>query len=343
MMAFQPALRASLTDLPMTPTINYLSTMPFTDAAWRERVLRWVERLGLLSPGQIDVNGKRPGYDVSVVFRVMNQFGQGFPERKALRASPLGIYELDDGIFLDNGRLPGLGKWWKPLIAKSRVSHRAAQNADRIIAGNDLIAEWASQWCRDVRVIPTCVEPTAYDPPTAQLEGHPPTFVWIGSAATLLHLWSIKDQLVTANRETGSRLVVIGPPQADIPQELRPFTAIVPWTHDVTARLGSFGHLGLMPLPDNPYEQHKCAYKLLQYGAAQMQTIGSPVGMSARVLAELGGLAPATPSEWTDALVAAARMTASEVAATGLQARSAVTEHYSFERWEPEYRSAIGV
>jgi hypothetical protein len=57
----------------------------------------------------------------------------------------------------------------------------AAAAADVVIAGNALLADFASLHSRDVRMIPTCVEPTNYQPKTAYDITSVPTLVWLGS------------------------------------------------------------------------------------------------------------------------------------------------------------------
>ena len=38
----------------------------------------------------------------------------------------------------------------------------AAQQADRVIAGNEILADWASEVARDVVVVPSCVAVKQY-------------------------------------------------------------------------------------------------------------------------------------------------------------------------------------
>jgi hypothetical protein len=56
----------------------------------------------------------------------------------------------------------------------------AAAAADVVIAGNALLVDFASLHSRDVRMIPTCVEPTN-QPKTAYDITSVPTLVWLGS------------------------------------------------------------------------------------------------------------------------------------------------------------------
>jgi hypothetical protein len=56
------------------------------------------------------------------------------------------VYDLDDGLPWDDGNLPGFGRhWWKRPFPRSIVAlERAASAADRMIVGNEVLADWAS-------------------------------------------------------------------------------------------------------------------------------------------------------------------------------------------------------
>ena len=59
-----------------------------------------------------------------------------------------------------------------------------------------------------------------------------------------------------------------------------------------------------MPLPDGPFEQGKCGYKLIQYMACGLPVIASPVGVNTRIV-EQGktGFLASSNADWVQALV----------------------------------------
>jgi glycosyltransferase involved in cell wall biosynthesis len=61
--------------------------------------------------------------------------------------------------------------------------------------------------------------------------------------------------------------------------------------------------VGLMPLEDDAWTRGKCSFKMLQYMAAGLPAVVSPVGMNRDVLA-LGesGIPAAGVDDWIDAL-----------------------------------------
>ena len=61
--------------------------------------------------------------------------------------------------------------------------------------------------------------------------------------------------------------------------------------------------VGIMPLPDTPYTRSKAGFKLLQYMAAGVPVVASPVGINGDlVLRSGGGLLAESPEEWETAL-----------------------------------------
>jgi glycosyltransferase involved in cell wall biosynthesis len=61
--------------------------------------------------------------------------------------------------------------------------------------------------------------------------------------------------------------------------------------------------IGLMPLPDNPYTRAKSGYKILQYWAAGLPVVASPVGFNRNLIAADGdGLFAESIEEWVSAL-----------------------------------------
>jgi glycosyltransferase involved in cell wall biosynthesis len=78
---------------------------------------------------------------------------------------------------------------------------------------------------------------------------------------------------------------------------------VVPWSE--AGELASLRTLdvGVMPLPDSPWERGKCGFKLIQYMAAALPVVASPVGANRDIVVdgETGFLA-GSQDQWLDAL-----------------------------------------
>ena len=86
-----------------------------------------------------------------LLLRNARRLTRGRREAGLLRRASPGVYDLDDGLPWDDGNLPGLGHWAKRPFPRSLTARRAAAAADRVVVGNDVLAEWAVQHCADVR------------------------------------------------------------------------------------------------------------------------------------------------------------------------------------------------
>lgn len=332
----------------MTVTRHVVVPYAATNSTVRTRALHWIDRLvavGRMDRSEIALHG--PGLDGTKVsageplllLRNVRRLTRGGAERRLLtRASP-GVYDLDDGLPWDDGRLPGLGRWWKRPLPLSLVAARAAAAADRLVVGNEVLAEWGAHRCPDVRIVPTCVEPSEYRVRGSWEIGVQPVIGWIGSPATELYLLDVAPALAEACRRTGARLQMISG-DGLIPGPLAPFTTKLRWSPAATTLIADWD-VGIMPLHDGVYERAKCGYKLLQYAASGVPAVGSPVGASSAILDAMDGLAPHGGDEWVDALcevLAEPAERRAERARRGL----VVADRYSYDAWQEQWLDAVG-
>jgi glycosyltransferase involved in cell wall biosynthesis len=112
------------------------------------------------------------------------------------------------------------------------------------------------------------------------------------------------------------------------------------WSQASEASLLARFDVGVMPLPDDPWTRGKCGYKLLQYFAAGVPAVASPVGINATLLSRGGGFAAATPQQWRAALeqLRADRSARSDAARAG---RRLAESEYSYQRWAPELAAML--
>jgi glycosyltransferase involved in cell wall biosynthesis len=273
-----------------------------------------------------------------LLHREASPLSRGGTERRLLGAANHSVYDFDDALQWDVGSGHPLRRW-APKAAKALA---AVQIADRVVAGNEVLADWASEHNRDVVVIPSCVSPNAYAPKDDYALSDPPRLGWIGSANNEAYLMLIEGPLREVNRRTGARLMLIGTTTSRL-GDLERIIDRVPWDetvqHEQLARLD----LGLGPLPDVPYSRGKCGYKLLQYAAAGVPMVASPIGVNERLLRELEMPAPRDDADWTEAILHVLARPAEARAELGRRARKLVEDRYSYEAWLERWRAAVGL
>jgi glycosyltransferase involved in cell wall biosynthesis len=75
------------------------------------------------------------------------------------------------------------------------------------------------------------------------------------------------------------------------------------WSEETEVKEIQGFDVGIMPLPDEPWERGKCGYKIIQYMACGKPTVASPVGVNQHIIAEgVDGFLAATPVQWVQAL-----------------------------------------
>ena len=147
---------------------------------------------------------------------------------------------------------------------------------------------------------------------------------WIGSHTTVEYLQPVLPIVERLNaRGCRARLVVVG---ADTGFR-GDWIEHRPWSLDAQANDLADFDVGVMPLPDTPWTRGKSGYKLLQYFAAGVPAVASPVGLNAELLADGRGVRATTDAEWERALVELLSDAAGR-RERGQNARRHVEDHY---------------
>lgn len=327
-------------------------------ASARVRIFDWLDRTGLSAtvhdyaglannrPGTLrragiraieaEIRSRREGkgiFDTTLIHREITPFSSGGLAERVVRNSQLSVYDFDDALM------------WSPRSGKHRIWSRAenclrtVRNVDRVIAGSEVLAQWASNHNSDVRLIPTCVDPDEYPQKACySIQAHP-RIVWLGSPSTEAYLQMLAPSLASVNQETGATLTVISAGEAPLGR-LDEFVHRVEWTPTISGTLSNYD-IAIAPLPDGPIERGKCAYKLLQYGAAGLPAIASPVGANATVTKDLGLESASDTRDWTDSLMDLVGSPAQSRETMGIEARRAVENLYSYQTWEARWLRAL--
>ncbi|QEE60841.1 glycosyltransferase family 4 protein [Salinibacterium sp. dk2585] len=276
---------------------------------------------------------RRVADDTVLLSRQASPFSRGGIEDRILRAARHGVYDFDDALMLAP-HSAATALWPKPLIWRKAVSA-----ADTVVAGNEFLADSAAAFNPNVSVIPSCVDPASYPRKTNYDLSSTPRALWLGSPSTERYLDLISSALLRINSLTGLRLTMISAGAASL-GSLDRIVDRVDWDPHFARHLAG-ADFGIMPLDDTDWERGKCAYKLLQYGAAGLPLVGSPVGANRPVLAGADGLAPETEDEWFDAMSALLRESSERREQRGMTAWAHISENYSFSAWQDKWLDTV--
>jgi glycosyltransferase involved in cell wall biosynthesis len=175
------------------------------------------------------------------------------------------------------------------------------RGAALVLVGNDYLANHARLvGASRVEILPTVVDLERY-PEIPPHNSSNFTIGWIGSPATSRYLTHIAPALKEVCRGGDVRVVLIGAGEVDLPGVPVKY---VPWSQATEVEEMQCFDVGIMPLPDEPWERGKCGFKLIQYMACGRPVVGSPVGVNRKIIKHgVNGYQARTNEEWVYALL----------------------------------------
>lgn len=193
------------------------------------------------------------------------------------------VLDFDDAIFHNYDLHKS--KLVKRLLGK-RIDKIMA-TASLVIAGNNYLADRAlSSGARCVKLIPTVIDLVRYtvNPNIKDQQANGALkIVWIGSPSTLIYLKIVEKSLTRLSETIPFSLRIIGGGHLMISGVN---VEILPWSESGESSAITDCDIGIMPLLNTPWEQGKCAYKLIQYMACGLPTVASPVGANPSVVVD---------------------------------------------------------
>ena len=175
---------------------------------------------------------------------------------------------------------------------------RLMSRANLVSAGNSYLADRAIEaGSRRVEIIPTVVDLERYflSPRSGNVTDEV-VIGWIGSPATAKYLQVVSEVLNRLRGEHNIRCVAIGARSDQLIGT--PFEPVV-WREDTELTSLHSLDIGIMPLPDSPWERGKCGYKLIQYMACGLPIVASPVGANNNIVCHgKSGFLAADKADW---------------------------------------------
>jgi glycosyltransferase involved in cell wall biosynthesis len=250
-------------------------------------------------------------------------------ERLLFRSGRRVVVDFDDAISVnyEEHKNPVLRRLLRSKIAGIvSMSHS-------VTTANRHLAEWAMQHNSNVTTIPNSVDLKKYSFGARQpCEGRRPVIGWIGTPITAKYLRLLERPLRLLRQRHDFVLKVIGAPGFTMEGlDVR----AVPWSE--ASEVGELRccDIGVMPLPDDAWARGKSALKVIQYLAAGVAAVASPVGANADVLTDgQNGLLAATDEQWAAklALLIEDRTYRDRLATAG---RQTVEERFSLQANAP--------
>jgi len=210
--------------------------------------------------------------------------------------------------------------------------------ANLVLVGNEYLRNHAiTAGASRVEILPTVVDILRYQVAENRIESAV-TIGWIGSPSTAKFLTYIAPALQEVAKLNNVRIVAVGA-NADqvrgLPIEVRQ------WKEESEVSEIQDFDIGIMPLPDEPFERGKCGYKLIQCMACGKAVVASPVGVNGVVVRDgIDGMLATAHSEWVVALTKLINAPALRTQ-MGSSGRIRVEQNYSLQIAAPKLVSLL--
>jgi glycosyltransferase involved in cell wall biosynthesis len=222
-------------------------------------------------------------YDAVLIHREFSPFAREFFHAifPFFTSKPL-IYDYDDAVFV---QFP-----IKRLLKKAQI----------ILAGNVFLSQYAKEFAEEKNIyyFPTVVDLAHYKKTPKQTD-KPVVVGWIGTHSTfetylLPFIEIISDICVKNNAEF--HIIC----SSSVKKTTENFPVVFrEWSLDKEIEYLNEFDIGIMPLKDNEFTRGKCAFKLIEYGALSIPSVGSKVGANSTVIEHgINGFLADTETEW---------------------------------------------
>ncbi|MCP4438038.1 MAG: glycosyltransferase family 4 protein [Aureispira sp.] len=234
-------------------------------------------------------------YDIVFVQRECFMLGTTFFEKRFAKKTKL-VFDFDDSIWLQvvsaNNKSVG-------FLKDADKTAKLIEMSDMVFAGNPYLANYASKYNKNVKIVPTTIDTEEY----VRVPQEPRDRVcvgWSGSFTTIEHFEHCLPALAKLKEKYGDKVYfkVIG--DGNYKHEELGIQGI-PWTKKDELKELSEIEIGLMPLPNDEWTNGKCGLKGLQYMALDIPTIMSPVGVNTEIIQDgENGLLADGVDEWVE-------------------------------------------
>jgi len=272
-------------------------------------------------------------YDLIWIEKEIFPYFPAFAERVLFLCGKRYVVDYDDAIFHNYDLSDNL------LVRKflGRKIDSVMRDSSCVIAGNSYLASRAREaGASCVELIPTVVDHDRYIPRQYCNVSEDLVVGWIGSPSTQKYVVGIREALIqVVIKHKNARLILVGATKEIVSEFSGINVEAVPWSEETEAELISKMDVGIMPLPDGPWEKGKCGYKLIQYMACAVPVVASPVGVNTEIInSSNSGFLASSVHDWEAAIVHL--LESPELRnLMGSAGRKAVEENYSLQVQSP--------
>jgi len=203
------------------------------------------------------------------------------------------ILDFDDNVWED---------YRGTLLLDGKYDH-LVKNASGVIVGNSYLENYVKKLNINVIKIPTVIDLEHYQAKEFIQKFERFSLVWIGSSVTYRYIKAFAPMFQDLAKEIDFDLIIIASKKLETEKIDGVSMKFYDWSSETETLLLRQSHVGIMPLGDDPFSQGKSGFKLIQYQAAGLPMIASPVGENNHIIEhETNGFLASDTSEWISAI-----------------------------------------
>ncbi|HEX5710846.1 MAG TPA: glycosyltransferase family 4 protein [Sulfuricurvum sp.] len=240
------------------------------------------------------------------------------------------ILDFDDNVWEDYRE-----KFLLEQKYDSLVKHAAG-----VIVGNDYLEHYVKKLNPNVIKIPTVVNLEPYKATSSLQKFDRFTLVWIGSPITYRYIeaFALTFQKLAENFDFD--LIIVASKALELRRIEGVSMKFFDWSSETEPFFLKQSHVGIMPLTDDPFSQGKSGFKLIQYQAAGLPMIASPIGENNHIVEHgINGFLASDTADWLDAL---RQLLSSQELYKSMSDHSTTKSYdYSIQKYFPIYKNFI--
>jgi glycosyltransferase involved in cell wall biosynthesis len=207
------------------------------------------------------------------------------------------IYDFDDAIWIP------LSSDANPIAAQIKCTWKVGKIckwSTIVTTGNQFLANYALQFCNDVRIIATVVDTEKVHNIIKDQEEEPLTIGWTGTFTNFIHLPLVTQAIKKLEEKYAFNFLIIAdkdPALNDIKYNYQK------WSKESEINDLIKMNIGIMPLIKTDVQLGKCAFKAIQYMSLGIPAVVSPVGANCEVVQDgINGYWADNEDEWYNRL-----------------------------------------
>lgn len=271
-------------------------------------------------------------YDLIFVQRECFMLGTTFFEKRFASKSKM-IFDFDDSIWL---QFVSEGNKSLSFLKDASKTSKLIEISDMIFAGNQYLADYAAQFNKNIKIIPTTIDTDEYQRLTLPKQAGRVCIGWSGSFTTIEHFKHAVPSLKKLKEKYGDKIYfkVIGSDKY-VNDDLG--IKGLNWNKKDELKELSEIDIGLMPLPNDEWTKGKCGLKGLQYMALEIATIMSNVGVNGEIIEDgVNGYLINKEEDWVEKISMLIENDALRKS-MGAAGRKTVLDFYSVESQKERY------